>query len=137
MRKFFFILINLWSFAAFAIHCDCEVRVFSPMTGSNKMKPVVIEKYELEEFSNYAIPNVRRCRRSCLEAYQNDMPIEHLRSLLITHSIQLIEQKAVGYNCTGLTTLRYPVRVKAKLGEAGLGNVSDIIEVVTHEEVCF
>jgi hypothetical protein len=51
--------------------------------------------------------------------------------------MQLIDQKVVGFNCTGLTNLKYPVRVKARLAENGLGNVADIVQVISHEEVCF
>jgi hypothetical protein len=36
-----------------------------------------------------------------------------------------------------MTTLKYPVRVKAKLAQNGLGNVADVVEVIGHEEVCF
>ncbi len=137
MFKFVLSLIGFWSLAAFAIPCDCEVRVHSPLTGSYKMEPVVIKTYQLEEFSSYAAKNIRQCRESCLSEFQKDMPAERLNALLITYSMQLIEQKAVGYNCTGLTTLKYPVRVKAKLASSGLGNVADVVQVINHEEVCF
>lgn len=137
MYKFLLSLIGFWSFAVFAIPCDCEVRVHTPLTGSHQMAPVVIKKYELEEFSSYAPKNIRQCRESCLAEFQKDMPSDRLNALLVTYSMQLIDQKAVGFNCTGLTTLKYPVRVKAKLAQNGLGNVADIVQVVSHEEICF
>jgi hypothetical protein len=137
MYKFLLSLIGFWSFAVFAIPCDCEVRVHTPLTGSQQMSPVVIKKYELEEFSSFAPKNIRQCRESCLAEFQKDMSSERLNALLVTYSMQLIDQKVVGYNCTGLTTLKYPVRVKAKLAQNGLGNVADIIQVVSHEEICF
>lgn len=137
MIKFVLSLIGFWSFAVFAIPCDCEVRVHSPLTGSYRMEPVVIKSYELEEFSSFAPKNVKMCQQSCLEEFNKDMPSSRLSALLITYSMQLIEQKAVGYNCTGLTTLKYPVRVRAKLASKGLGNVADIVQVINHEEVCF
>jgi len=65
------------------------------------------------------------------------MPGDRLRALLLTYTQGLIAERAVGFNCTGLTTLKYPVRVKASLGKLGLGNVSDTIEIVNHEELCF
>lgn len=137
MYKFLLSLIGFWSLAVFAIPCDCEVRVHTPLTGSQQMSPVVIKKYELEEFSSFAPKNIRQCRESCLAEFQKDMPSERLNALLVTYSMQLIDQKVVGYNCTGLTTLKYPVRVKAKLAQNGLGNVADIVQVVSHEEICF
>lgn len=131
------LLIGLWSWGAFAIPCDCEVRVHAPTTASHQMPATVIKIFQLEEYSNYARKNIRQCQRSCLEAFQQDMPADRLNALLLTHSMQLIEQKTLGFNCTGLTTLKYPVRVRAKLGERGLGNVADLVQVVTHEELCF
>lgn len=137
MVKLILSLIGFWSFAAFAIPCDCEVRVHSPLTGSYKMPPTVIKTYQLEEFSSYAPKNIRQCRESCLSHFQNDMPASRLNALLVTYSMQLIDQKVLGYNCTGLTNLKYPVRVKAKMANNGLGNVADLVQVISHEEVCF
>lgn len=109
----------------------------TPMTASQQIPPAVVKKYELEEFSSFSKKNVQTCRKSCLEEFEKDMPAERLNGLLQVYSQQLIEQKAIGYNCTGLTTLRYPVRVRAKLGKRGLGNVADLMQVISHEEVCF
>lgn len=137
MIKFLLSLIGFWSLAAFAIPCDCEVRIHSPLTGSHRMEPVVIKSYQLEEFSSFARKNIKMCQQSCQDEFYKDMPGSRLNALLVTYSMQLIEQKAIGYNCTGLTTLKYPVRVRAKLGDKGLGNVADIIQVINHEEICF
>lgn len=101
------------------------------------MKPTSFKVYELEEFSSYSVKNQRACFNSCLNAFEEDMPAERLTALLVTYSQNLIEEKAVGYNCTGLTTLKYPVRVKASLGRLGLGNVSDTVQVVNYEKICF
>ncbi|MFL5753476.1 MAG: agmatine deiminase family protein, partial [Bacteroidia bacterium] len=40
---------------AFAIGCDCDVVIYSPTTGSNRMKPNVFKTYTLEEFSSYHV----------------------------------------------------------------------------------
>jgi hypothetical protein len=137
MKLIFTLLIGFLAMKAFAIGCDCEVRVYSPIAGSHMMPPNSLKVYELEEFSSYAVKNQYACRKSCLERYEEDMPSERLHALLLLFSQRLISEKLVGYNCTGLTTLKYPVRVKASLGKLGLGNVADNIHVVTHEEVCF
>lgn len=122
---------------AFAIGCDCEVRIYSPMTGSHQMQPNNLKSYQLEEYNAYSVKNQNECRNKCLEKFQEDMPVDRLHALLLSYSQELISQKAVGFNCTGLTTLKYPVRVKALLGPYGLGNVVDMIHVVSHEEICF
>lgn len=131
------LLLGLITFNVFAIGCDCEVNVFSPMTGSHQMKTNVFKVYELEEYSSYSVKNQRECRQNCMERFEKDMPYERLNALLITYAQGLIKEKVLGFNCTGLTTLKFPVRVKASLGNLGLGNVVDIVQVVNHEELCF
>ncbi len=65
------------------------------------------------------------------------MPTQRLKALLLSHSQNLVDEKAIGYSCTGLTNLKYPVKVKVKLGEMALGVVADFVQVVAHEEICF
>src|SRR5690606_21764493 len=131
------LLFSLLSVNAFAINCDCIVRVYSPTTGSHKLPSTDLKVYELEEFSSYSINNQKLCRLSCQKAFQEDMPQERLNALLLSYSQSLSTDGAIGYSCTGLTVLKYPVRVKARLGNLGLGNVSDTVQVVAHEEACF
>lgn len=123
--------------SAFALDCDCDVIVFSPMTGSYQMSPNQFKNYHLEGFDSYSVKNQLQCRDLCTKRFEEDMPSSRLKALLLTYSQELISQGQLGFNCTGLTTLKYPVRVKAKLGRLKLGNVADQIEVVNHEEICF
>lgn len=135
--KILFVGLILISAKAFAIGCDCEVRVYAPMTASHQMSETVLKTYELEEFSSYSKKNQRICRQLCLEQYEKDMPQSRLNALLMSYTQTLINEKVLGYNCTGLTTVKYPVRVKASLGKLGLGNVADTVQVIGHEELCF
>jgi hypothetical protein len=137
MMKLIVFLHFVFCLSAFAVPCDCEVRVHSPLTGSYKMAPVVIETYQLEHYSFISRKSIRLCQNACLKAFQKDMPANRLNALLETYSMQLIEQKTIGHNCTGLTTLKFPVRVRALLDDKGLGNVADIVQVINHEKVCF
>lgn len=137
MKYILSLILTVMSASAFAIGCDCEVRIYSPITGSHKMAPNTFKIYELEEFSSYKIKNQNACRESCLRKFEEDMPSERLNALLMSYAQSLINEKAVGFNCTGLTTLKFPVRVKASLGKLGLGNVSDTVRVINHEEICF
>lgn len=109
------------------------------MTGakSDTLPATDFKTYELEEFSTYSVNNQKLCRRSCLKAFEEDMPQDRLNALLLSYSQTLINEGRLGYNCTGLTVLKYPVRVKARLGRLGLGNVADTVQVVAHEEACF
>jgi hypothetical protein len=135
--KFFMALFILLSLNAFALHCDCEVRVLPPMTGSHQMGWTPLKTYTLEAYDTYRVKNQYRCRNLCLKTFEEDLPTERMNALLLLHSARLIRDGLLGYNCTGLTTLKYPVRVKASLGKLNLGTVADQTYVVNHEEQCF
>ncbi len=132
LALFFFVSVN-----AFAMKCDCEVRVYSPMTGSYQMDSTPLKTYTLETYDSYRVKNQLRCRDLCLKTFEEDLPTERITALLLLHSARLIREGLLGYNCTGLSTLKYPVRVKASLGRLNLGNVADQVYVVNHEEQCF
>lgn len=139
MKLIFTILFGFTTMAASAVtvECDCEVQVYSPMTGSHQMSVNTLKVYTLESFSSYSLKNQKKCRLSCEERFMEDMPTQRLNALLATYAQGLITEGAVGYNCTGLTTLKFPVRVKASMGQLGLGNVVDVVQVINHEEICF
>lgn len=137
MKQVLLLILALGTFSAFAIPCDCEVRVYSPMTGSHQLQAEVLKVYTLEGYASYSVKNQRQCRNTCLSEFEKDYTVEKLHGALLSYTRDLIQEKKLGFNCTGLTTVKFPVRVKASLGLMGLGNVSDTIEVVTHEEVCF
>lgn len=137
MKAFLLLSLLVVTTKAMAIGCDCEIRVYSPMTASHQMQFNTLKTYQLEEYATYSPKSQLKCRQSCEETIQKDMPTDRLHALLLSYTQNLIQEKALGFNCTGLTTVKFPVRAKASLGRMGLGNVSDTIEVVTHEEVCF
>jgi hypothetical protein len=137
MNFFLFVALTLISAKALAIGCDCEVRVYSPLTASHRMQPNKLRTYELEEYSSYSLKNQRQCRTNCLERFQKEMPTNKLKALLLMYTQSLISENVIGFNCTGLTTLKYPVKVKVTLGDMALGSVADFFQVVNHEEVCF
>lgn len=135
--KAFLVLILFWSASALAMKCDCEVRVYSPLTGSHQMDSTPLKTYTLETYDTYRVKNQYRCRELCQSTFEEDLPTERMRALLLIHSARLIREGLLGFNCTGLTTVKYPVRVKASLGKLNLGNVADQVYVVNHEEECF
>ena len=122
---------------AFAIECDCEIRVFPPTIASHTLSATSLKTYELKEYDSVSKRSQWHCRKSCLKKFHDDMSSARLSALLTLHSERLVQERLVGFNCTGQTTLKYPVRVKASLGNIGLGNVIDQIVVVNHEEQCF
>lgn len=137
MRAILIIFLSLYSVGTFAISCDCDLMVFSPMTGSHQLPPATLKTYQLENYASKSKSAQNRCQKSCLKAFSEDMKGGRLKSLLHLYTQRLTSEGAVGFNCTGLTTLQYPVVVKARLGSLSLGNVHRSMEVITHEEACF
>lgn len=129
------LLLNMGS--AYAYRCTCDVNVSHPLTASQEMKAASMRKYTMTTYDTMSEATQNACRNECLQQFRKDLPPDELTPILVELSRQLIDQKVVGYNCTGLTSFKYPVRVKAKLGRRPLGNVADQIEVVTYEQVCF
>lgn len=136
MKAFIFLFL-IFSNTAFAINCDCDIRIYSPVGASLKIEPIILKTLEVESFSSYSPKNQIQCRKSCLEEFHSVMPTERMKAFLEAYSQELISQGRIGYNCTGLTVLKYPVKVRARLANLGLGNISDQIETVAHEENCF
>jgi hypothetical protein len=120
-----------------ALDCDCFIVAFAPLTGAHKASPVTLKKFELNSYDNYSSSSFLSCRNSCSQVLDKQMNMENLSSLLNAYTQNLIEKNTLGYNCTGLTTVKFPVRVKAKLGNFSLGNVADVIHVINHEQICF
>jgi hypothetical protein len=137
MRNLLALGVFFFSSFSWGIPCDCEVVIYSPLTGSHRQRPTSLKTYQLEEFTSYSAKAQRACKESCESTFSKDMTTDRLQGLLLSYSQKLIAEKMVGHNCTGLTTLKYPVRVKAALGGMGLGNVADFIQVVNYEELCF
>lgn len=137
MKLYFFISIFFFSLRAFALSCDCEVIAYPPLNGPQNLAPYSLELYELEEFGSYKLKNQLKCRRSCGEAFKKNMSSTKIKEMLLSYSRTLLEKNVIGFNCTGLTTLKYPVRVKAKIGDFKLGNVENFVQVINHEEFCF
>ena len=137
MKFIVLLVLSTLALNAFALECDCDVVVFSPTTGSQQMSPNYLKTYALDDFPNYSKNSQNACLSQCLEKFEKDLPTERITALLMKYSENLIQEGALGYNCTGLTTLKYPVRVKARLGKLGLGNVSDMVHVINYEEPCF
>lgn len=107
------------------------------MTGPYKMEAYTLKVFELDDFSTYSIKNQRTCKKMCEKEFEESLPVAKLKAELLKFTETLIQERSVGYNCTGLTTLKYPVRVKASLGDMGLGNVADTIQVINYDKPCF
>ena len=120
-----------------ALDCDCEVMVFAPISATWQNHPNQLKAYPLEGFSSYSVKNQIACRESCLKEFEQDMHRQRLSALLVGYSEELFNNGLLGFNCTGETLIKYPVRVRAVLGNKGLGNVADFVQPVTIDKDCF
>jgi hypothetical protein len=134
--KLIFFFIFLIPLSAYSIQCDCEVRIYGPLTGPQTLGIKILKVFELEEFNRHSLSNHDLCRESCVKTFEKEVTSKRLKFELLNYSQELIEKNIIGYNCSGLTTLKFPIRTKAFLGGKGLGNVSDFIEVVSFEKAC-
>lgn len=119
------------------VDCDCHVMVYSPLSTKVSISPIKLKTFQLDRYGFETTENQISCRKSCLTKFKREIKFDRLQALLALHSQELIEKNIIGFNCTGLTTLKFPVRVKAVLGDSGLGNVVDHLVIINHEEKCF
>ncbi len=137
MRFLFLIFTMLWSSQILAIHCDCEVYVLPPTSGSHSIPIKKLAVFEIDEFSSYSTKSQFSCRNFCRQEVEEKLSSSDLTKKLNDYSAYLAEKSLIGYSCSGLTTLKYPIKVKAVLGKKGLGSVADFIQVVNYSQNCF
>jgi hypothetical protein len=137
MRFLVLIVIILWSPQIFAIHCDCEVYVLPPTSGPQSIPAKKLAVFEIHEFSSYSKKSQFLCRNLCGQEVEEKLSSSDLARQLKDYSASLVENKLIGYSCSGFTTLKYPIKVKAVLGNRGLGSVADFTQVVNYTHNCF
>jgi len=137
MSFLFLIVMMLWSSQILAIHCDCEVYVSPPTSGPHSIPVKKLTVFEIHEFSTYSKKSQLSCRSLCGQEVEENLSSSDLTRQLKDYSANLVENNLIGYSCTGFTTLKYPIKVKAVLGKKGLGSVADFIQVVNYSHNCF
>lgn len=120
-----------------AYTCQCSIEVYPPTTGSHSI-PISSKVFdEGREFGRISKASYQACYQDCKEASVETFPYPQLQQVAYQQSVKLIQNDEVGYNCTGPTTFKYPVRFKAMLGPISLGNVRQELVIVHHEQKCF
>ncbi len=120
-----------------AFNCDCELIAYHPLTSSYKVEPKVIKKFEIEAFGSFSKKNIESCRKLCSEEFEDKVSPKILNRMLIEYSSRLVEEGLLGYSCTSLTQIKYPLRVKAYLGGKSIGISSDFVQVIHSDQKCF
>lgn len=122
---------------ALAYTCQCSIEVYPPTTGSHSI-PLESKVFDVgREFGRINKYSYQACYSDCKAASTEKFPYPQLQQVAYQQSVKLIQNDEVGYNCTGPTTFKYPVRFKATLGPIPLGNVRQEMVIVHHEQKCF
>lgn len=107
------------------------------MTSSQKIENHVVTQFRGKYYGEYAVGAVKECRSDCAYIAQRDYDEDRLKQLLLPWVSELVEYGQAGYNCTGPTTFKVPVRVRASLGNRRLGITRESMIFLHREKSCF
>lgn len=127
----------LLSGLAQANYCQCEMYSVAPMTASQKTEKHIVAEFRGKYYGNFDYGAVKECRNDCAYIAQRDYDDERVKELLLPWVNELIEYGLAGYNCTGPTTFKVPVRVRASLGSRTLGISRESMIFLHREKNCF
>jgi hypothetical protein len=131
-----FILL-LWSSQVLADYCQCEVFAVAPLSVSKKVGSYSVGEFKTSYFGKYDAEAQKSCRSECQKESMREYDANFLREKLTPWMTQLIAGGAAGYNCTGLTDYKIPVRVSAKIGDYSLGLVHQSMVFLHYNRSCF
>ncbi len=134
---FFLTCVILISFSGQAnVFCHCEVRVANPLPGLTKPEAKLLSQFKASYQGDFALESQKQCLIDCRENVWSRYPTATLDEMLRPWLIQLLDQQVVGKNCTGETTLKIPLRVRARLNQHAIGNALDIIHITHIKRSC-
>lgn len=124
-------------YQARATTCNCEVFAVAPFSAARKIEALPIGQFKTNYYGDYKIESQTSCRRDCRVSAMNDYDADTLREQLVPWSDQLVDTKRAGYNCTGPTDFKIPVRVRARMGKVSLGLAHETVVFIHRERSCF
>ena len=133
----FVVLGFMISAVAEANYCMCQVVAVAPMEGSHKVENHIVAEFEGKFYGNYDYGAVRNCRSDCAIIGQRRYDEETLKDKLLPWVDELVAYGFNGYNCTGPTTFKVPVRIRASLGRRTLGIARQQMIFIHRERSCF
>ncbi len=137
MKKLFGFIFFIFPISCFSIPCDCQLLFLPPLQGGLEQSLKLVKVFELEEYNRYSKINYKKCRSSCSKHFGSSFYGENLTQTLRDHSAQLISEGKLPFSCVGQTQLKFPIKLKAFLGDRNLGVVEDFIEVINYDKQCF
>lgn len=126
--KTWILLLVLSAPAAMAVECRCDVFALPPLTASHNLPPHDLGGFSgVEQATKMGDPALCRqdCRLGAMKEYEQAFLKERLRPWVD----QLVADGSAGRNCTGPTTFKIPVRVRASLDARSVG--------IAHQDMVF
>jgi hypothetical protein len=129
------IIFIIYSSLSFALDCKCNLLSGHPLEGK-------VTSYYIQTFSGkyYGLPTPRaklECLSDCQNIFETKVDEYYLKQELRDIGEKLAYEGQLGFNCTGATTLKFPVQVRAYLGESSLGISHTSFHNIHMEKVCF
>ncbi len=134
--KWFFLLTLFAVAPAGATTCNCEIFAVSPLTASRSTDTLTVGKFTTNYYGDYKLESQDSCRKDCRLKAMSDYHATALREQLLPWTDRLVANGLAGYNCTGPTDFKIPVRVRARMGKVSLGLAHETMVFVHRERSC-
>ncbi len=135
--KWLLLLTLMAAVPAWATTCNCEVFAVAPLTASRQVDPFPLGQYKTNYYGDYKVESQASCRKDCRVTAMNDYDANYLREQLVPLTDLLVANSVAGYNCTGLTDFKIPVRVRARMGKVSLGLAYETMVFIHRKRSCF
>ncbi|MFP5458769.1 MAG: hypothetical protein ACLGG7_08555 [Bacteriovoracia bacterium] len=135
--KLWIVLFLLVCAPAYADYCQCEVFATSPLSVSNDVDPYPVGEIRGSYFGKFDAESQRTCRQECQTEAMREYDAAYLREKLTPWVRELVSNGVAGYNCTGSTDFKIPVRVRARIGKFSLGLAHESMVFLSYNRSCF
>lgn len=129
MVLFFLTFLALGTSAHALVDCSCEVRALAPMRASQAVLPHRVGEFPGRQFGTREASAPATCLKECRRDALARFPRAALEAELTPWVDEVAANGGQGRICSGPTTFKVPVQVKAHLGDQALG--------VAHQTVVF
>jgi hypothetical protein len=118
------------------VDCSCEVRALTPMRASQSVLPHRLAEFPGRQFGAREAVAPATCLRECRRDALARFPRAILEAELAPWVDEIAAADSQGRICSGPTTFKVPVYVKAHLGDRALGVAHQTVVVLHREFDC-
>lgn len=135
--KWAMVAILTTSVSAWANYCQCQLYAVAPLSASNKTETHTIGELRGKYYGIVTARTARECRQDCAVLAQTKYDEETLQEKLTPWVDELVSSGLAGHNCTGPTSFKIPVRVRAVLENRSLGIARQEMIFIHRNRNCF